>query len=66
MNDDSRDLTKVITQDLESKWIALSEDYARVVDSSEDLMVLKDRVGTDNVIYMKVPKSGVSYAFCTR
>ncbi len=57
------DLTKVLTPDLEHKWVALSEDYKQVVDSSENLVELKQRVGTDNVVYMKVPASGVSYAF---
>ena len=55
MKADSRDLTKVITKDLEGKWVALSSDNTRVVGASEDLMALKERVGTEDVTYMKIP-----------
>ncbi len=57
------DLTEVLTPDLERKWVALSEDYTEVIGSSEDLLELKKQVNREDVVYLKVPVAGVSYAF---
>lgn len=61
--DSNNDLQKILTKDHENKWVALSEDYKSVIDFSEDLSDLTKKIGVDNVVYIKVPIFGVSYAF---
>ncbi len=57
------DLSKILTREHEGKWVVLSDDYKKVIDFSDNLMQLKERVGVENVIYIKAPVSGISYAF---
>jgi hypothetical protein len=57
------DLQKILKKDHEEKWVALTDDYKKVIDFSENLVDLKGRVGIDKVIYIKVPTFGRSYAF---
>ncbi len=55
--------TTVITKEYENKWIALSPDHTEVMESSPDLMDLKEKVGERDVVYMKVPESGAYFVF---
>lgn len=58
------DLTKVLKKTHEGKWVALSRDYRKVIDSNVDLIVLKasmDAINAD-VAYMKVPTAEFAYA----
>jgi len=57
------DLTRILTKDMEHKWVALSRDYKKVVGSAKNLSVLKDQMGEKKVIYMKVPSSLRAPAF---
>ena len=49
------DLTKVLSEKHEKKWVALSRDNKRAVDFDADLVALDKRVDTDNVVFMRVP-----------
>jgi hypothetical protein len=59
------DLTKVLTKDTEGKWVALSADRKRLIDSGESLPELRERLGKrkDDYMYMKVLRSDIEYAF---
>lgn len=53
----------LITKEYENKWVALSPDHTEVIEFSSDLMDLKEKVGKREVVYMKVPASGMYFAF---
>ncbi len=55
------DLSGVIKKHHAGKWIAVSDDYKRVVGFSRSISVLEKKVGTDNVVYLRAPKSDVGY-----
>lgn len=57
------DLTKIIKRGHEGKWVALSKDYKKVLGASGNLKTLTKKVGRQDVVYMRVPLSGYSYAF---
>ncbi len=57
------DLSTVLKREHENKWVALSDDYKKVIDFSDNLEHLTERVGVENVVYIKVPIFGISYAF---
>jgi len=57
------DLSKILTEVHERKWVALSRDYRTVIGSSESLSALKKIVGTRDVVYMKVPPSDIIFAY---
>jgi len=57
-------LTKVLKREHIGKWVALSEDQTRVVDFSENLIELTQRINSDqNVIYTRVLDPDHVYAF---
>lgn len=49
------ELGKIIKEEHENKWVALSKDKTKVVDFDENLVRLKHKVGDEKVVYMKVP-----------
>ena len=55
--------TALITNEYEDKWIALSPDHTKVIGSATNLMDLKEKVAKREVVYMKVPASGMYFAF---
>lgn len=57
------DLRRVLKKEMENKWVALSADYKKVFDFSDDLTFLTKKIGTEKVVYMKVLPSDVSFAF---
>lgn len=47
----------------EGKWVAISSDYSKVLDYSDDVVKLVERNGRENVMYTKILRSDVSYIF---
>ena len=50
-------MRRVLKKEMENKWVALSADYKKVFDFSDDLVLLTKKIGTEKVVYMKVPCS---------
>jgi hypothetical protein len=50
----------------EGKWVAISSDYKKVLDYSDNVVELVNKNGRDNVVYMKALRSNISYAFFSR
>lgn len=59
----NNDFTKVIKKIHENKWIALTPDHSKIVAYSTKLASLEKNIGNKKVVYMKVPNSGVKFAF---
>jgi len=59
------DLTTVIGKEHEEKWVALTKDRSSLIDYSEDLTELRDRLGEkkNNYVYMRVLRSDTEYCF---
>ena len=59
------DLTKVLQKKHEEKWVALNKEQTRVIGFAEKLADLRNKLGElrDEVVYMKVPRSDIIYAF---
>ena len=59
------DLTKVLSKEHEEKWVALSRDQRRVVDSGVSLPKLRERLGEkkNDYVYMKILRSDIEYSF---
>ena len=59
------DLSKVLGKETEEKWVALSEDRKRLIDSAENLPELRERLGEkkNDYIYMRVLRSDMEYSF---
>lgn len=57
------DLTTILTPEHEQKWVALSRDNKTVVAYDADLTKLDQRVGGRDVVFMKVPRSGMYLSF---
>jgi hypothetical protein len=53
----------IIEKKHEGKWVAISPDYKKVLDYSDDIVALTERNGRENVVYMKALRSDTSYAF---
>ena len=57
-------LSKILKKEHEGKWVALSDDYKKVVGYSESLVKLRAAIPEKiDVVYTKVLRSDVSYAF---
>ena len=57
------DLTKLLKTEHWGKWIALSADQSKVIGLSNSFKELENKLGRKNIVYMKAPERGVSYAF---
>lgn len=59
------DLTKILGKEHEQKWVALSRDRSKLIDSAENLSVLRERFGEhkNDYIYMRVLRSDMEYSF---
>lgn len=57
MDTKNSDLTGVLSEIHEKKWVALSKDSSKVIDFDVDLVALDKRVDKDKVVFMKVPPS---------
>lgn len=55
------DLRKTL-KPFENKWVALTPDNKRVVSSGKNLIEVAKKTYEEDVVYMKVLPSGVSYA----
>ena len=56
-------LIKILKAEHEKKWVALSKDLKKIVSFNESLSALKKNVGNTEVVYMKIPPSGVYLSF---
>jgi len=61
--DNVLNLTKIIKREHQSNWVAIAKDYSEVLDYSEDLLDLRNKIGNQDVVYLKIPESGRKYAF---
>ncbi len=59
----NNDLTKVIKKAHENKWVALTPNREKVIDYSDNLLTLRDKIGDREATYIKVRSSGVKFAF---
>ncbi len=57
------DLTKILNESHENKWVALSPDRYTVLGSSDNLVELKDQVNNKDAVYMRVLPSDTEFAF---
>ena len=59
------DLTKILGKEHEEKWVALSKDRKKLVDSSENLVELRGCLGSkrNDYVYMRVLRSDMEYSF---
>lgn len=59
----SLNLHKIIEPKHEKKWVALSPDKSKVVGFDESLLALKKKIGSEKVVFMKVPPSDMYLSF---
>lgn len=52
-------LDKIIKEEHEKKWVALSKDKTEVIGFDESLVELRKKIGDQKVTFMKVPPSNV-------
>jgi len=59
------DLTKILGKEHEEKWVAITKDHAKLIDSDAALKVLRDRLGErkNDYVYMRVLRSDLEYSF---
>ena len=59
------DLTKVIGKGLVGKWVALTRDRRKLVDSSDSLPELRAKIGEkrNEYVYMRVLNPDTEYSF---
>ncbi|MFM2330883.1 MAG: hypothetical protein RLZZ26_390 [Candidatus Parcubacteria bacterium] len=59
-----RNVMALLTKGLEGKWVAMTLDHKKVIDSSADLATLEGRIADNKkVVYMKVMSSDREFAF---
>lgn len=56
-------LAPVLGKEHQNKWVALSKDRKKVMGYSENLSTLTGKIGTKDVVYMKVMPGGTKFAF---
>ena len=56
-------LSNLLKKEHGGKWVAISSDYKKVVDFSDDLVQLEKKVGSKDVVYIKALQENVTYAF---
>ena len=57
------DLNKILKLRHERKWVALDRAKTKVIAFDESLLTLKEKVGEQKVVYMKVPPSDAYLSF---
>jgi hypothetical protein len=63
MKTQNSDLRNILSKEHSDNWVALTSDHKKVVGHSKNLVELKNNVGIEGVVYIKVPASGASYSF---
>ena len=58
-----RNLNKIIKEEHENNWVALSRDKTKVIDFDSSLVQLRKKLGDQKVIFMKVPPADVYLSF---
>jgi hypothetical protein len=56
-------LHRIIKEQHEKKWVALSRDKSKVIDFDASLLELKKKIGNQKVVFMKVPPADVYLSF---
>lgn len=56
-------LHKIIKEEHEKKWVALSRDKSKVIAFDENLLNLKNKIDGQSVVFMKVPPADVYLSF---
>ena len=56
-------LHRIIKEQHEKKWVALSKDKSKVIDFDASLLELKKKIGNQKVVFMKVPPADVYLSF---
>jgi hypothetical protein len=56
-------LHKIIKEEHERKWVALSKDKSKVIDFDKNLLILKNKIGAQKVVFMKVPPADAFLSF---
>lgn len=56
-------LHRIIKEEHEKKWVALSRDKTKVIAFDENLLELKKKIGDQKVVFMKVPPADVYLSF---
>lgn len=54
---------KIIKEEHENKWVALSRDKSKVIDFGANLVELRKKLGTQEVVFMKVPPADSYLSF---
>jgi hypothetical protein len=59
------DFTNILTDDHQEKWVALTKDHTTLIDSADNLKVLRTRLGEqkNDYVYMRVLRSDREYCF---
>lgn len=57
------DFTKILKKEHQNKWVALSPNHTKVIAYSSKLLALEKKVVGKKVVYVKVPPTGVVFAF---
>lgn len=52
-------LADIIKEEHEKKWVALSKDKSRIVGFDESLVELRRKIGSEKVVFMKIPSGDV-------
>jgi len=57
------DFSTILNKAHENKWVALSADRTKLLDSADTLRELRKRIKDTTAVYMKVLPSDMSFAF---
>lgn len=57
------DFTNIIKPEHAGKWIALNIEQTQVLACADTYKELLEKVGKEEVVFMKIQQRGVSYAF---
>ena len=56
-------LHKIIKEEHEKSWVALSRDKTKVIAFDKDLLELKRKIGDQKAVFMKIPPADVYLSF---
>ena len=56
-------LHRIIKEEHEKNWVALSRDKTKVIAFDENLLELRKKIGDQKVIFMKVPPADAYLSF---
>jgi hypothetical protein len=59
----NQDLSKILNNKHERKWVALTPDHSEIIAYGDDLVRVSKEAGSRDVVYMKVPPSDTYLTF---